>query len=178
MYICKIKLRTCETYIKRRVWAIYSSTQQQILLLSSTRIFYQSTTPPCRPIRMSNSPSIIMRAASTSLRFSSFWTSLGSRTSECYIDLWYLYCDWSVIKPRERLLDFGKQEQKEDWYTRMMPNGRIPVLQDHWNSGKVVWESNAMLKYIAERYDTERKFLVDDADLQTDVDTCEFTLPL
>lgn len=60
----------------------------------------------------------------------------------------------------------------------MMPNGRIPVLQDHWNSGKVVWESNAMLKYIAERYDTERKFLVDDADLQTDVDTCEFTLPL
>jgi glutathione S-transferase len=74
---------------------------------------------------------------------------------------------------RERLLDFGKQEQKEEWYVQMMPNGRIPVLQDHWNNGKVVWESNAMLKYIADRYDTERKFLVDDDDLKTDMDTCE-----
>ena len=59
----------------------------------------------------------------------------------------------------------------------MMPNGRIPVLQDHWNNGKVVWESNAMLKYIADRYDTKRTFLVDDDDLKTDMDTCESLRP-
>jgi glutathione S-transferase len=53
-----------------------------------------------------------------------------------------------------------------------MPNGRIPALVDHWNNDKVVWESNAMLKYIA-RYDTEGKFTVTDADQQVDVDTCE-----
>jgi glutathione S-transferase len=53
-----------------------------------------------------------------------------------------------------------------------MPNGRIPALVDHWNNGKVVWESNAMLKYIA-RYDTEGKFTVTDVDQLSDVDTCE-----
>jgi len=54
-----------------------------------------------------------------------------------------------------------------------MPNGKIPALVDHWNNDKVVWESNAILQYIA-RYDTEGKFTVTDPDQQTDVNTCEF----
>ncbi|KAG9049309.1 Glutathione S-transferase 2, partial [Serendipita sp. 407] len=39
---------------------------------------------------------------------------------------------------KEYLLDFGRQEQKEEWYRKMMPNGRIPALVDHWNNDKVV----------------------------------------
>jgi glutathione S-transferase len=77
---------------------------------------------------------------------------------------------------REYLLDFGKKEQKEAWYCKIMPNGRIPALVDHWNNDKIVWESNAMLKYIATRYDTEGKFLVTDPDQQTDMDTCKLYL--
>ncbi|KIM32992.1 hypothetical protein M408DRAFT_190392 [Serendipita vermifera MAFF 305830] len=74
---------------------------------------------------------------------------------------------------KEYLLDFGKQEQKGESYVSFMPNGRIPALVDHWNNDKVVWESNAMLKYIA-RYDTEGKFTVTDPDEQTDMDTWLF----
>lgn len=55
-----------------------------------------------------------------------------------------------------------------------MPNGRIPAIQDHWNNGKVVWESNAVLKYLVQRYDTERKFTFDDPDLEADINTCKF----
>lgn len=60
----------------------------------------------------------------------------------------------------------------------MVPNGRIPAIKDYWNSGKVIWESNAVLKYLAERYDTERKFLVDNPDEKTDLDTCELNFLL
>lgn len=74
---------------------------------------------------------------------------------------------------REYLLDFAKQEQKSDAYMSFMPNGRIPAIVDHWNNDKVVWESNAIIKYIA-RYDTEGRFTVTDPDQQTDIDTCEY----
>jgi glutathione S-transferase len=74
---------------------------------------------------------------------------------------------------KEHVLDFAKQEQKSEAYVASMPNGRIPALVDHWNNDKVVWEGNAMLKYIA-RYDTEGKFTVTDPDEQTDMDTWLF----
>jgi glutathione S-transferase len=37
----------------------------------------------------------------------------------------------------------------------------------------VIWESNAILKYIAERYDTEKTLLVTDEKEKADLDTCE-----
>src|SRR5262245_35085970 len=82
--------------------------------------------------------------------------------------------DWRPLNSscREVLLDFGKQEQKEEWYRKMTPNGRIPAIVDHWNNDKVVWESNAVLRYIVNCYDSEGKFLVTDPDQQTEVDTC------
>ncbi|CAG7848106.1 Glutathione S-transferase 2; AltName: Full=GST-II [Serendipita indica DSM 11827] len=75
---------------------------------------------------------------------------------------------------KEYLLDFGKGEHKEEWYRKMMPNGRIPMIVDHWNNDKIVWESNAVMKYIAGRYDTEKRFLLTDPDEQTDMDTWLF----
>lgn len=57
----------------------------------------------------------------------------------------------------------------------MMPNGRIPALVDHWNDDKVVWESNAMLKYLC-RYDTEKRLTVSNPELQSEMDTCMFCL--
>jgi hypothetical protein len=36
----------------------------------------------------------------------------------------------------------------------------------------VIWESNAILKYIAERFDTERKLLDTNEKEKADLDTC------
>ncbi|KZT18516.1 glutathione S-transferase [Neolentinus lepideus HHB14362 ss-1] len=55
-------------------------------------------------------------------------------------------------------LDFGKEEQKAPPHIDLNPNGRIPTIVDHSNDDFVLWESNAILTYLADKYDTERKF--------------------
>ncbi|WP_135081256.1 glutathione binding-like protein [Terasakiella sp. SH-1] len=53
-------------------------------------------------------------------------------------------------------IDFSKQEQKEDWYVDLNPNGRIPTIVDRSNDDFTVFESGAILWYLAEKYE---KFL-------------------
>ncbi|KZT19107.1 glutathione S-transferase, partial [Neolentinus lepideus HHB14362 ss-1] len=55
-------------------------------------------------------------------------------------------------------LDFGMEEQKASPNIDLNPNGRIPTIIDHSNDDFVLWESNAILAYLADKYDTERKF--------------------
>jgi glutathione S-transferase len=74
----------------------------------------------------------------------------------------------------EVILDFAKEEQKTEEYRKLNPNGRIPTLVDHSNNDEVIWESNAILKYIAERYDTEKRLLVTDEKDKADLDTWLF----
>jgi glutathione S-transferase len=50
-----------------------------------------------------------------------------------------------------RRIDFDKREQKEPWYLRINPNGRIPTIVDHDNGGFVVFESGALMIYLAEK---------------------------
>jgi GST-like protein len=50
-----------------------------------------------------------------------------------------------------REIDLGKLEQKEAWFLAMNPNGRIPVIVDHDADGLVVFESGAILVYLAEK---------------------------
>ncbi|KAI0698195.1 thioredoxin-like protein [Cerioporus squamosus] len=54
-------------------------------------------------------------------------------------------------------LDFGKKEQKGSEHTQYNPNGRIPTLIDHHNGDFVIWESNAILLYLVDKYDKEHK---------------------
>ena len=50
-----------------------------------------------------------------------------------------------------RQISLGKLEQKEDWFLEINPNGRIPAIIDHGNDDFAVFESGAILIYLAEK---------------------------
>jgi GSH-dependent disulfide-bond oxidoreductase len=50
-----------------------------------------------------------------------------------------------------RHIKLSEKEQKADWYVRLNPNGRIPTLIDHDNDDFVIFESGAILIYLAEK---------------------------
>ena len=49
-----------------------------------------------------------------------------------------------------RRIALDEREQKQDWFLALNPNGRIPVIIDHDNDGFVVFESGAILVYLAD----------------------------
>ncbi|WP_137940356.1 glutathione S-transferase N-terminal domain-containing protein [Chitinivorax sp. B] len=50
-----------------------------------------------------------------------------------------------------RALNLGELEQKQDWFLVINPNGRIPAIIDHGNDDFAVFESGAILIYLAEK---------------------------
>ena len=62
-------------------------------------------------------------------------------------------------------IDFSKKEQKADWYVALNPNGRIPTLVDRANDDFAVFESGAILWYLAER---TGRFLPEDPKLRSE----------
>lgn len=66
-----------------------------------------------------------------------------------------------------RPIDFrNTKENKEEWFLKINPNGKIPAIFQADEDGKTftLGESGALLLYLAEKYDTERKFSYDSAD--------------
>ncbi|KAI0782721.1 glutathione S-transferase C-terminal-like protein [Abortiporus biennis] len=61
-------------------------------------------------------------------------------------------------------LNFQEGEHKKPEFTKFNPNSRIPALIDHKNNDFVIWESNAILLYLVDKYDTEKRITVPDGD--------------
>jgi len=53
---------------------------------------------------------------------------------------------WSM-----RVIDLARGEQQQDWFLAINPNGRIPAIIDHDAGGFAVFESGAILIYLAEK---------------------------
>jgi glutathione S-transferase len=53
--------------------------------------------------------------------------------------------------------------QKEAWFTKINPNGRIPAIVDHDKGGYAVMEGLAILNYLARNYDPEHQFSFEDS---------------
>lgn len=49
-------------------------------------------------------------------------------------------------------ISLSKNEQKQDWFTKINPNGRIPALVDHQGGDFPIFESGAILWYLAEKH--------------------------
>jgi glutathione S-transferase/GST-like protein len=50
-----------------------------------------------------------------------------------------------------RVLELGQLEQKQAWFLKINPNGRIPAIVDHDAGDFAVFESGAILIYLAEK---------------------------
>ncbi|KAK7689595.1 hypothetical protein QCA50_007387 [Cerrena zonata] len=83
---------------------------------------------------------------------------LYNRFTQCDINRKISYAlDELKLTYETKYLDFNKEEHKDLEYTKINPNGRIPTLIDHNNNDFVLWESNAILLYLIDRYDTEKR---------------------
>ena len=63
-----------------------------------------------------------------------------------------IFLEEAGIKYDITSIDFAKKEQKAPEYLKLNPNGRIPTIIDRSNNNFVVFESGAILWYLAEKY--------------------------
>jgi glutathione S-transferase len=65
---------------------------------------------------------------------------------------------------RVKRLDLSTNVQKEPWYIKLNPNGRIPAITDRSRDDFNVFESAAILLYLAQHYDKDYVFWFDPTD--------------
>ncbi|GMH34404.1 hypothetical protein BSKO_02238 [Bryopsis sp. KO-2023] len=51
-----------------------------------------------------------------------------------------------------RSVDLSKGEQKEAWFLKISPNGKIPAIVDHWHDDVAIFDSGALMLYLVEQY--------------------------
>ena len=61
------------------------------------------------------------------------------------------------LKYEAKAINIMKNEQKEEWFLKINPNGRIPAIVDKSNNDFPVFESGAIMLYIVDKYDKDHK---------------------
>lgn len=96
--------------------------------------------------------------ATTGLEVFTLGTPNGYKVSVLLEELKHLY--GAEAFPHEityQTINIMKNTQKEPWYTKICPNGRIPAILDHNRGDFPVFEGLAILNYITKYYDPENK---------------------
>jgi len=65
----------------------------------------------------------------------------------------------SVVDYDVEKINLAANVQKEPWFIKLNPNGRIPALVDRSRDNFVVFETAAILLYLVQHYDKENKFV-------------------
>lgn len=65
-------------------------------------------------------------------------------------------------------ISIPKNVQKEPWYLKLNPNGKIPVIIDRARDNFTVFETAAILLYLEQHYDAERRFSFDPVEQPND----------
>lgn len=76
-----------------------------------------------------------------------------TNTRKVTIALAELGLDWTL-----RPVGLDRREQHEEWFLALAPNNKIPVIEDS-KTGFKVWESGAILTYLADQYDDSATIL-------------------
>ncbi|MBA4227314.1 MAG: glutathione S-transferase [Hyphomonas sp.] len=76
-----------------------------------------------------------------------------TNTRKVTIALSELGLDWTL-----REVSLARKEQHEPWFLSLAPNNKIPVIEDS-KTGLKIWESGAILTYLAEQYDAHGTLL-------------------
>src|ERR1700712_2359549 len=98
--------------------------------------------------------------AKSGIELLTFGTPNGHKASIILEELKAAYGKDYVFQP----INIMENIQKEPWYTKISPNGRIPAIVDHDRNDFPVFEGLAILAYLARHYDTEHKFSFEDED--------------
>lgn len=68
-----------------------------------------------------------------------------------------IYLELLGLKYEAKDIDIRANVQKEDWFIKLNPNGRIPTLIDN-KTGITISETGAILQYLADTYDKDHKY--------------------
>jgi len=58
-------------------------------------------------------------------------------------------------------IELSKNTQKDPWFIKLNPNGRIPVIVDRTNNNFTVFETGAILLYLQQKFDKDFRFSFD-----------------
>ena len=58
-------------------------------------------------------------------------------------------------------INLGSGEQKEPWFIKINPNGRVPTIVDRSRNDFPIFKTSAILLYLQQHYDKENKFAFD-----------------
>ena len=105
-------------------------------------------------------------------------TPNGQKVSNFTEELKAAYPDFKV---EYHAISLGKNEQKEDWFLKINPNGRIPALKDPNRGDHCVFETASIILYLEKHYDPKHIFSWSDegdgVDKRSEVLRCVSSFP-